>query len=62
MDWKKVYQKIKKQIDDELKRRMLVLNWMKERGITRYVDVYKVLNLYYIYPERVLNAIMGEAR
>jgi len=48
------------QIKDELERRMLVLNWMQEKNIIDYRDVFKTLNMYYAYPERVLTAIKGE--
>jgi flagellar protein FlaI len=48
------------QIKNELERRMLVLNWMKNKNITNYKDVFNVLNTYYSYPERVLAAISGE--
>jgi len=49
------------QIKDELERRMFVLNWMKERSITDYRDVFNVFSMYYSYPERVLSTIKGEA-
>jgi len=48
------------QIKDELERRMLVLDWMKKRNIINYKDVYKVLAMYYAYPERVISVIEGE--
>ena len=48
------------QLKDELERRMLILNWMKERKIIDYRDVFKVFNIYYNYPERVLSTIKGE--
>lgn len=47
------------QIKDELERRMFVLNWMKERNIADYRDVFNVFNVYYTYPERVLSVIKG---
>lgn len=50
------------EILEELKRRMLILNWMKEKNIVDYRDVYKIFNMYYYYPNRVLSAITGEAR
>jgi flagellar protein FlaI len=49
------------QIKDELERRMFVLNWMKERSLTDYKDVFNVFNMYYAYPERVIATIKGEA-
>jgi flagellar protein FlaI len=45
------------QIIEELERRMLVLDWMQRRNIIEYRDVYKVINMYYNYPEKVLAAI-----
>jgi flagellar protein FlaI len=48
------------QLKDELERRMFVLNWMKERNIVNYKDVFTVMNMYYTYPERVLSSIKGE--
>lgn len=44
---------------DEVKRRMMVLGWMQERNITEYKDVYKIVNMYYNYPNRVLAAMTG---
>ncbi len=48
------------EILEELERRMLVLNWMQERDISEYQDIYKIINMYYYYPNRVIGAIMGE--
>lgn len=48
------------EILDELERRMLVLSWMQDRNIANYNDIYKILNMYYYYPNRVLAAITGE--
>jgi len=48
------------QIIEELKRRMVILYWMKEKGITDYRDVAKVFNLYYSYPEKVIEIVSGE--
>jgi flagellar protein FlaI len=47
------------EVVDEMKRRMMVLNWMSERNITEYRDVYKMVNMYYFYPNRVLATITG---
>ena len=44
---------------DEMRRRMIVLNWMLERNITEYKQVYEVVNMYYHYPNRVLATITG---
>ncbi|MCS7106190.1 MAG: type II/IV secretion system ATPase subunit, partial [Candidatus Aenigmarchaeota archaeon] len=47
------------QVKEELERRMVVLNWMMEKNITRYKDVYNVFNMYYASPEKVLASIIG---
>lgn len=49
------------EIKDELKRRMAVLGWMQARNITEYKEVYKVVNMYYNFPNRLLGMISGEA-
>ncbi|MDI6826129.1 MAG: ATPase, T2SS/T4P/T4SS family [Candidatus Aenigmarchaeota archaeon] len=49
-----------KKIIDELGRRMAVLNWLQEKNITDYRDVSRVINLYYSFPEKVLDIITGE--
>lgn len=48
------------QIIEEIKRRMLILYWMQENNITDYLDVARIVNLYYNYPEQVIEAISGE--
>jgi len=45
-------------IKEELQRRMLVLNWMKEKNLLDYRDVYHVVTSYYNYPDRVISAIL----
>ena len=45
-------------IKEELQRRMLVLNWMQEKNLTDYRDVYYVITSYYNYPERVISTIL----
>jgi type IV secretory pathway ATPase VirB11/archaellum biosynthesis ATPase/intein/homing endonuclease len=50
----------KEHIIEELERRMLVLNWLKEQNISEYQDIYNVLNIYYTDPERVISVIKGE--
>ena len=57
---KKRYGFSEKQIIDELKRRMLILNWMKENNITDYKDVAKIIEAYYRYPIQVIDAMSGE--
>ncbi len=47
------------ELKEELERRMLVLYWMKEKNISDYKDVFRVFNMYYSYPERVLSTIKG---
>jgi len=49
-----------KHLIEELKRRMVVLYWLQERNITDYRDVSQIINLYYNYPERVMDTIAGE--
>lgn len=48
------------QLKEELERRMLVLEWMKDRNMTDFKDVATLINLYYNYPERVISGILGE--
>jgi flagellar protein FlaI len=45
-------------IAEELERRMVVLNWMKENNVTGYQDVNKMINMYYNYPQRTISMIM----
>ncbi len=49
------------EVIDEMRRRMIVLAWMRDSNITEYKDVYKIVNMYYYYPNRVLAAITGGA-
>ncbi|MFH8080850.1 MAG: type II/IV secretion system ATPase subunit [Candidatus Aenigmatarchaeota archaeon] len=49
-----------KQIIDEIKRRMLVLEWIFEKNLTDYRDVAKVIEAYYKDPVMVIDAISGE--
>ena len=48
-----------KEIIEEVKRRMAVLQWLHQRGITDYEEIYKIINMYYNYPNRLLGAIYG---
>jgi flagellar protein FlaI len=48
------------QIIEEIKRRMLVLYWMNEQNIADFRDVARIVNLYYNYPEQVIDTIHGE--
>lgn len=45
------------QISEELKRRMMLLEWMRVRNISNYRDVNSVINIYYNFPDKVINAI-----
>ena len=47
-----------KEIKDELERRMMVLNWMKENQIMDFKDVDKMINMYYNYPQRTISMIL----
>lgn len=61
--FKKIAKKIglsEKKLIDEFERRMAVLNWLQEKNITDYRDVSQVINLYYSFPEKVLDIITGE--
>lgn len=46
---------------EELKRRMIVLKWLKDNNIVNYEDVHKAVNTYYNYPRRTLAMMMGES-
>ena len=45
------------EISEELKRRMLILEWMRFRNISNYRDVNSVINMYYNFPDRVISSI-----
>jgi len=49
-----------KELLEELKRRMIILYWLQERNIIDYQTVSQVINLYYSYPERIMDVITGE--
>ena len=49
-----------KEVLEELKRRMVVLYWLQERNIIDYRTISQVISLYYSYPERVMDVILGE--
>jgi len=49
-----------KKIIDEFERRMAVLQWLQEKNITDFRSVTQVFNLYYSFPEKVLDIITGE--
>jgi len=49
-----------KKLINEMERRMAILYWLQERNIIDYRDVSQVINLYYDFPEKVLDIITGE--
>ena len=51
-----------KDIADELERRMVVLNWMREKNLTEYTDVNAVINFYYSFPDKLISNIIGRAQ
>ncbi|HLC39561.1 MAG TPA: type II/IV secretion system ATPase subunit [archaeon] len=51
-----------KEITDELERRMMILEWMRQRNLTEYTDVNAVVNYYYSFPERVIASITSTMR
>ena len=50
----------KKELLEEFQRRVLILEWMKERNIADFESVSQIVNLYYNYPERVMDVVLGE--
>jgi flagellar protein FlaI len=48
------------EIIEELKRRVLVLHWLREKGVEDFREIHKVFSLYYAFPNRLLARIMGE--
>jgi flagellar protein FlaI len=49
-----------KKVVNEFERRMAVLEWLQMRNITDFRNVTQVFNLYYTFPEKVLDIITGE--
>jgi len=49
-----------KELLEELRRRMIILYWLQERNITNFQTVSQIINLYYRYPEKIMNIITGE--
>ncbi len=49
-----------REIKEELKRRMIVLAWLKENNILDYRDVHRVFNAYYTDPDGTLSTMMGD--
>ncbi len=48
-----------KDIKNEIQRRIVVLNWMKENNILDYRNVHRIFSIYYTDPERVISYIQG---
>jgi flagellar protein FlaI len=48
------------ELQEELKRRILILRWLKEREITDFREIHKIFTLYYTSPNKLLAAVMGE--
>lgn len=46
-------------VQEEINRRAGILNWMKEKGIYKFHDVAKIIQMYYVDP-RQLEQLMGE--
>ncbi|MCS7123695.1 MAG: type II/IV secretion system ATPase subunit [Candidatus Aenigmarchaeota archaeon] len=49
------------ELANELSRRMLVLNWVKEKNIVDYENFHKVILAYYIYPDRLIELIKSSS-
>jgi len=49
-----------REIKEELKRRMIVLAWLKENNILDYRDVHRVFNAYYTDPDGTISTMMGD--
>ena len=50
-----------KDLVEELKRRITLLEWMREKGIMSYTDVFKVFSEYYSSPMKLMSYILGES-
>ncbi len=48
-----------KEVQAEIERRIIVLDWMRSRGISNYRDIHKIFAYYYANPENLLYAIQG---
>lgn len=48
-----------KAIKEEIERRIVILEWMKENNILDYRDVHRVFSIYYTDPERLLSIVQG---
>ncbi|MEM5874790.1 MAG: type II/IV secretion system ATPase subunit [Candidatus Aenigmatarchaeota archaeon] len=50
-----------REITNELSRRMLVLNWVKEKNILDYENLYKVITAYYNFPDKLIEIIKSSS-
>ncbi|MFA5771387.1 MAG: chromosomal replication initiator protein DnaA [Thermoplasmata archaeon] len=50
----------KRQMMDELKRRIEIIEWMREKKIRKYTDVGRIISAYYKSPEDTINNIRKE--
>ena len=49
-----------KEVLEEYQRRILILQWLKQRNVTDFREIHKIISFYYTYPNRLLSKIMGE--
>ncbi|PIY35086.1 MAG: type IV secretion system protein VirB11 [Candidatus Aenigmarchaeota archaeon CG_4_9_14_3_um_filter_37_18] len=49
-----------KELLEEFQRRISILEWLQARNIADYESVSQIINLYYNYPERVMDVVLGE--
>ena len=47
---------------EELVRRKMILEWMVEKEIYDYREVAKIIGIYYLNPERIIDLVMSEER
>ncbi len=47
----------KNQLDEDLKNRIKIINWMVKKGIEDYREISRIVNLYYVNPKKVLEMI-----
>ncbi|MBI2005346.1 MAG: Flp pilus assembly complex ATPase component TadA [Candidatus Aenigmarchaeota archaeon] len=48
-----------KEIKNEIQRRIVILEWMRENKILDYRDVHRIFSIYYTDPERLLSYVQG---
>ena len=49
-----------KELLEEFQRRISILEWLQARNIADYESVSQIIILYYNYPERVMDVVLGE--